>query len=514
MNSKNQESRIKNQEVRKQIAIIPDSCLLILDSSRGDILLSVLVFSAIAVTIIIGLVNWGAIMLKEIRNVTQREQAFQIAEAGVDYYQWHLATAPNDYLDGTTTPAPYVHKFYDKDGNLLGNFSLTITPPITGSTIVKIKSVGTLATSTVSRTVQESLAIPSLARFAAIANDFMYFGSGTTVYGPVQSNYGIHFNGFAQNLISSAVATYTDPDTGLKEWGIFTTSGVVDPQPPTPVNSRPDVFAAGRQFPVPSFPFASLAGNLNTLWTAANSGGGKEWTASGALGYHIAFKVVGGVTKYDIYKVNSLVASPSSNCTNSQTQSINQTGWGTWSINTQTIFQSDQLIPTNDIIFVDDNVWVDGTINNARITLVAGVIGASSNYPSITINNSLLYTNTNGVDVIGLVSQGNVNVGLVSLDDLTIDAALVAENGRVGRYYYNTDCSIGHGGSAVNYYTRNSLSLLGMIASNVRYGFAYSNGTGYAIRNINYDGNLLYGPPPLFPSATTQYQVISWQQLQ
>ena len=52
-----------------------------------------------------------------------------------------------------------------------------------------------------------------------------------------------------------------------------------------------------------------------------------------------------------------------------------------------------------------------------------------------------------------------------------------------------------------------------MIATNLRYGFAYTDGTGYDIRNIEYDGNLLYGPPPSFPQATTQYQIISWQQL-
>jgi hypothetical protein len=63
-------------------------------------------------------------------------------------------------------------------------------------------------------------------------------------------------------------------------------------------------------------------------------------------------------------------------------------------------------------------------------------------------------------------------------------------------------------------YKRTALTLYGMIATAVRYGFAYSDGTGYATRNINYDGNLLYGPPPSFPQATTQYQVISWQQLQ
>ena len=89
-------------------------------NARGDILISVLIFAAITVTVVIGLVNWGAAMLAGIRNTAAREQALQIAEAGVDYYQWHLAQYPTDYADGTTTPAPYVHKFYDKDGDLLG----------------------------------------------------------------------------------------------------------------------------------------------------------------------------------------------------------------------------------------------------------------------------------------------------------------------------------------------------------------------------------------------------------
>ena len=146
--------------------------------SRGDILVSVIIFSAIAVTVTIGLVNWGASMLKNIRTVQSREQAFQIAEAGLDYYQWHLAQNPNDYTDGTTSPQPYVHTFYDSTGAVLGSYSLTVTVPPVGSTVVKITSVGTLASSTISRTTQETLAIPSLAKFAVIADDTMNFGVG------------------------------------------------------------------------------------------------------------------------------------------------------------------------------------------------------------------------------------------------------------------------------------------------------------------------------------------------
>jgi hypothetical protein len=163
------------------------------------------------------------------------------------------------------------------------------------------------------------------------------------------------------------------------------------------------------------------------------------------------------------------------------------------------------------VIFVDDDLWIDGIINSARLTIAAGIIGSTNpaDYSNITINTDLLYTNFNGFDVIGLIAQGNINAGLVSDDDLTIDAALVAENGRVGRFYYSTACVIG----STNYYTRSVISLLGMIATNKRYGFAYTDNTGYVTRNINYDGNLLYSPPPSFPLAGSQYQIISWQEI-
>ena len=487
-------------------------------NSSGDILLSVLIYAAIAITITTGLVSWGATLLKSIRSVASREQAFQIAEAGVDYYQWHLAQSPNDYRDGTTTAQPYVHNFYDKNGDLLGNYSLTITPPPVGSTLVKITSVGTLASSTsIHRTVQKTLAIPSLARYAVIANDNMYFGSGTTVYGPILSNKGIHFDGVANNLVSSALTTYTDPDYGTTQWAVYTTSGTDDPQPNTPVNNRPDVFVAGRQTGVPSFPFGSLAANLNQLQTLAQTGG-KEWTSSNSQGYHIVFETPNGqngnATSYFMYKVTVLQAAPNNCGTDGTAQS--QTQWGTWSIKTQSMVNGPNTdhswpIPANGVIFVDDDVWVDGTVNTARVTIAAGIIGSSnpSDYSNITVNTNLRYTNTNGTDVIGLIAQGNINSGMMSDDTYEIDAALVAENGRVGRFYYNNNCSV----SGTNYSSRNSLTLLGMIATAIRYGFAYTDGTGYNIRNINYDGNLLYAPPPSFPQATTQYQVISWQQL-
>lgn len=485
-------------------------------NKSGNILISVLIFASVAITVIIGLTNWGAAILRSIRTMSQKEQAFQIAEAGVDYYQWHLAQNPTDYKDGTATSGPYVHNFYNKDGDLLGAYSLEITPPLPGSSVVKIVSTGTLASSTISRRVQKTLAKPSLAKFAATSNDNLYFGSGTEVFGPIHANGGIRFDGVAHNLVTSSRTTYTDPDSGITKWGVYTNSGPDDPNPSVgPVNNRPDVFIAGRQFPVPNVDFVGLTLGLTELQALAQpAAGGKEWTSSGREGYLIVFKVTGGVTSYDLYKVRNIVSPPGS-CGTDVTANNQKNGpkiyqWGTWSIKSpiasNTIFVGNYPVPANGVIFVADDVWVEGTINNARVTIVSAIIGNNNplNDTNITINNNLKYTNYDGRDSIGLIAQGNINVGMISADNIRIDAALVAIKGRVGRYYYSSACTN---------YVRNTLTLYGMIASYLRYGFAYTDGTGYTNRNIIYDGNLLYGPPPSFPKSSEQYQVISWQVL-
>src|ERR1035437_4654198 len=156
---------------------------------RGIILINVLIFAAIAVTVTIALVNWAATVLKLTRLMVSKEQAFQNAEAGVDYYRWHLAHNATDFSDGTGTGnGPFVHHMKDADGDIIGQFTLTITPPLVGSTIVKVKSKGTVfSTSTnsiIARTILATLAIPSLAKFSVVANDYIRFGEGTEVYGP------------------------------------------------------------------------------------------------------------------------------------------------------------------------------------------------------------------------------------------------------------------------------------------------------------------------------------------
>lgn len=476
--------------------------------SRGYLIIHTLVFGAIAILFITALAHWGALNLRAGRDAGLREQAFQIAEAGIEYYRWHLAHAPTDYQDGTGTAGPYTHDYYDVDGNVTGTFTLTITPPPIGSTVVIVVSKGIVNSNpSISRSIEAKFAIPSIAKYAFLAKSKMRFGEGTEVFGPIHSNDGIRFDGLAHNLITSFKYSYDDPDhSGADEYGVHTHLSPTDPIPPISPQGTPpvrtDVFESGRQVGVPAVDWDGFTQDLAQIKTDAQANG-RYHAGSGSLGYSIVLKTN---DTYDLYKVTGLVSAPSG-CSDTQ----DQDGWGTWSISTQTPVNNFSF-PANGLIFFEDNVWVEGTIDSARLTIAAGRFPENpSTNAHITVNKDIRYTNYDGSDVLALIAQGNFNVGMVSDTDLAIDAALVAKNGRVGRYYYPAPYWFWNRCSP--YHNRSVISLFGMIASKERYGFAYTDDNGYVTRNIVYDGNLLYSPPPSFPLTSDQYETISWREL-
>ena len=104
-----------------------------------------MIFGTIAFTVIISGVSGYAISENRASaRKHNREMAFQIAEAGINYYRWHLAHNKTDFQDGTSTSGPYLHEYQDKDGNVIGRYSLSITPPLTGSSVVTVESTGWL----------------------------------------------------------------------------------------------------------------------------------------------------------------------------------------------------------------------------------------------------------------------------------------------------------------------------------------------------------------------------------
>jgi hypothetical protein len=461
---------------------------------RGQMTIQVLILGTVGTIVISGFALWADANIRASYRTLNKAAAFAAAEAGIEYYRWHLAHAAQDFWDGqgSTSTGPYVHNYYDKNGAAIGTFSLNITPPPAGSTVVTIASTGKVnADPTVQKVIRVKLAIPSFAKYATVANAAMRFGSGTETFGPLHSNGGIRFDGVANNIVTSALGSYDDPDhSGANEFGVHTHVPPVDPLPPTSTPSRPDVFRAGRQFPVASVDFTGITQDLAQMKSDAQANGFYV-ASSGARGYEL---ILNTDDTFTVRRVTATTTRPSG-CGNDP-----------WTISSST-FVGTYPNPTSGVIFVEDHVWVKGRVNTARITIASGRFpDNSSTRTSITFTSSTLYTNYDGQDTLGFIAQNNINIALRSEDIIRVDGAMIAQNGRVGRYYYNSNCGTG--------YIRQQITTYGVIGTNQRYGFAYTDGTGYQIRNLIYDANLLYAPPPSFPLTTDEYSQISWEELQ
>ncbi|MEZ4156543.1 MAG: hypothetical protein R3B52_01000 [Candidatus Paceibacterota bacterium] len=473
-------------------------------TQKAQLSLQVLLVGFVSTIVLSGMVLWVDGYVTNIARSEQKALAFSIAEAGIEYYRWHLAHDSDDFQDGTGEEGPYIHAYFDKDNERIGEFELEITAPSTstGSGIVTIRSTGRVdGYEGLEKIIEVQMGLPSLARFSAISNSDVRFGEGTITYGQVHSNGGLRFDGVANNIVTSGKYDYNDPDhSGANEFGVHTHVSPVDDLP-SEVSEPPvrtDVFKTGRRVGVPVVDFNSLTQDLANLKTLAQSSDGYYQGSSNDDGWHIVLKTSG---KFDLYKVKKL-----ENASYACRSGMWQTGWGKWSVQNESLVSSNVDLPANGVMFFEDDLWVEGQIDDARLTIAAGRFPENpSTWANIILNEDLVYTNYDGADVMALFAQGNILTGFDSADYLDIDAAVIAQNGFVGRYYYKQQCG--------NNYQRDTISLYGMIASNQRYGFAYSDGTGYANRVITYDGELLYGPPPAFPTTGSEYEIISWEEV-
>ena len=460
-------------------------------------LIVALSLSSIFIVIAGGLAILGVYEYKLYLRKTAKTQALHIAEAGVNYYRWHLAHAESDFFDGTgsdpdgTPPnGPYQHPFNSAStGGVNGYFSLEITPPITGSTITTIKSTGwTDDFPNIKRSIEVRYGIPSFATYAVIVNSSARFGTGTEIFGPLHSNGGIRFDGVAHNLVSSAVLCYDDPDTAFvdlcEQPGVWTT------------NANPEtVFLNCTNFPAGTVDFAGITVDLAQMKTDAGLNG--FYLNYTPLGYDIHFNADG---TFDVYKVTAL--EPDGDIGLGDGITITDS----YDIATETLQSSANPIPNNGLIFVEANVWVKGIVNG-RVTVATGRFPDNpTKYTSITIVNDLVNNSSDGSDVIGLVAQNNVQIGYYSEDNLEIEAAVLAQNGKFYRpYYYDFRDPSTHN-------TRDTITITGSFAMNTRYGLHWCcPESGYSTRNINYNNSLVYAPPPSFPT-TGEYAFISWEE--
>lgn len=454
--------------------------------NKGDTILLLLVVIFIFSLVMPPIIGWAVTTSKAIRASVNKEQALQIAEAGINYYQWRLAHYPNDYQDGTNTNGPYVHDYTDLDTQtVIGSYSLVITPPPNGSTIVTIASTGWTSNNiSVKKTITAKYGIPSLAIYSFLSNDIVWIGPSETVNGQMHSNNGIRFDGIGNAPITSARSTYTcsanqgSPCPAVKNgvWG-----------------SASQAVQNFWQFPVPAIDFSSLTSNLASMKSSAQSGG-IYLPPSNKNGYSLVFNTDGTVS---IYKVTSLVSDP--------------TGWDVnWIAHNEDIdynarsLQYTVAIPSNGIIYIEDNTWVEGTVNGRVMVAAAKLPYVATTAPNIYIQKNILYQAKNGINVLGLLAQKDIIVTFGAPTNLEIDAALISQNGSTQFFYYPNGTAI-----------KNKISIYGSIMTFGQWTWNWVDGndnnvSGFATTASTYDNNLLYAPPPGFPLSSSNYKQLSW----
>lgn len=455
--------------------------------TRGDTLLLVLLIVTLLGLMEVPLFNllYNEMAARKTQNAS--EQAMQIAEAGINYYQWHLAHYPSDFQDGTGAPGPYTHNYVDYDTQTqIGQYQLTITPPSLGSTIVTIQSTGWTTTNpNVKRTITTRYGIASLAIDSFLSNSDIWIGSAESVGGQMQSNGMVRFDGTTNASVMSAIATGTCSNDHFGSPCPHTENGVW--------GSASTPMQAFWNYPVPAIDFSTLTSNLATIKAAAQSGG-IYLPPSGFKGYSLVFNSNGTVT---IYQVTALQSNPSGKDVNN----VVHTEYTDYQTRT---LVSTQTLPANGTIYVEDNVWVEGVVKG-RVMVAAALLPYDvSKAPTIYIPNSIVYSAKDGSSVLGLLAQKDIVVTYHAPNNLEIDAAMIAQNGSAQFFYYNGDI-------------KNSILVYGSIMTYGQWTWTWvdsNNQTtviaGYKTTNDTYDGNLLYGPPPNFPLSSNGYQQLSW----
>ncbi len=459
----------------------------------------VLVFSAIFLVLMGGLFNFILLQLKQSAKKIAWYESLAIAESGIHYRHWCLN---NNVEESCESEKDY----FDLDGNLIGHFSLNINSEINCSQEVKqnIESSGwTNDFPETIRTVAVSYGRVSVAKYAFLINDNVWAGADREIRGLYHSNGGIRMDGENQSLVTSAKQDWlcadsfgcnysSCPSACVREGnacrcpGVFTTTS----------NSNPDLF----QWPAPYFDFESITidlaevRNLTLPWPQD-----KYWPPSADInaqadGYHLIFNQDGTVGVWIITDLDSDWAYDLEN------------GWHNdyFSINSEYLFKTINLDPVCSLIFVEDNLWLDGKVKG-KVTVVSANLIYPAQETSVVLPGDIEYSILDGSDGLAVVGEQNILISPDSPNDMELRGIFIAQKGRFGRNHYPWNI-------------KDKLEMYGAIVSNGRVGTKWTSGSvivsGYRVRENYTDPNLVFDAPAFVPAISPDFQILDWEEVE
>jgi Tfp pilus assembly protein PilV len=462
---------------------------------RGFVMLEALVFGSIFVIVLGALASFSLTQNKVQTSSSGKAKGLALAEAGLEYYRWHLAHFPTDLKNGTNAAGPYVITQNDPEGGPVGTSTLTITANqscgVTTSIDIASKGVPNDGSNT-ARTIKARYAQPTVAQYSYVLNDSAWVGSTEVVNGPFHSNGGVRMDGTANAPVTSSLATWTcTPSFGC-----------------SPSATKNGVFGSGPNssnwsFPTPQVDFAGIAADFTNLKNRAQAAGlyfprysnGNSNSSAYWKGYHLTFAANGTVTVTRVTSTNRLTVVTVNPASKNQDNSViqNEVNYGTYTT------------PSScGLIFVEDNVWVDGVIPQ-KVTIVAANTVDAGVTPNAYLPNNITYSSASSG--LTLVAQNDILIAGNSPNSLTLNGIFIAQGGAFGRNLFA--CNSG-------YEPRNLLTMHGTTVSNktpITAWLGPCGGTaGYPSSVSVYDRTLSTDPPPFTPILSTDFQFVDWRE--
>lgn len=465
--------------------------------ARGYLMLLAIVFGSIFLTVL-GALSGYTLTQNRVQDVaTGQSRALALAEAGLEYYRWFLAHNPGDLTNGTGQPGPYILSYDDPEGGTVGTVSLEVTgASYCGQAgAIDIRATGNPDDGTgATRTIRVRYAQPSVAQYSYILNDSVWAGADRVINGPYHSNGGIRMDGTTNAPVSSSLAS----------WLCTSSFGCSGSQ------TVAGVFGAGNNqelwtYPEPQLDFAGIAADFGALKEIANTNGrylprfssGNRNGAAYWRGYHLIFngdgtvsvKRVSATERLDVVPVNS------SEADSDRALIQNETDYATYT-----------LSPDCGLIFVEDNVWIEGTVEG-KVTVIAADVENTGVSPSAMLRGNITYAGED--DGLTVIAENNVLITPDAPQVMELHGIFVAQGGAFGRNLYECPSE---------YEPRTSLTIEGTTVSNKRTGTKWMNGcgsqgnAGFQSRVDAYDRLLATDPPPFTPVISTDYQFIDWRE--
>jgi len=493
----------------------------------GMITPTLLVLLAIFFVFAITIMSWSLQERKDVLRESRNTKALQLAEAGVDYYKWHLSHDENDHKDGHTwccgdddgdgvgddaltledcggVCGPYTTEYRNCNDVAIGKYSLMITPPSLGSTVVGVESTGWVyEDNSVKKVVTSQLGKKSLARYSFLSNSSIWIGEGESTSGPFHSNKGIRFDGDCNASVTNASPDYLYRDYDEDDNIIYVLHdgiwGLAEDDPCGQYWNYPDSPVDFSLFTVDMASIKKKAEDYGIYLPQFNRS-----VFHPGRGYKIVFRDDG---KVEVTAIRSFF-----------TYDYYDGGWKTDDEEINKLWPTTEEVydlPENGLIFAQDDVWVEGTVKGKVTVVAANLELTRPNFAKITINDNITYFVPDGYpddyrdgnSSLGLMAEGNVLVPGYSPTNLRIDAVMLSQNEHVYRRNYGGEVN---GGGLLN-----KITVYGGIITNKLWTWSYSYNNilydGYTFTETIYDNHLTYGPPPSFPTDEN-FDVLSWSE--